>query len=111
MSQSGDVSDPDPYATEECRWWHLSEPSPELLDALEDGWLRPGRTLDVGCGLASELAFLRTRGFGVVGLDLSALALVRAARIHPNLPLVRCDALALTFPAGAFDVLLDRGAF
>ena len=29
----------DHYADGTYRWWHLSSPSPDLLAALDDGWL------------------------------------------------------------------------
>jgi SAM-dependent methyltransferase len=39
----------------------------------------PGRVLDAGCGSGMLVEFLRDRGFGAFGLDLS-LGMVRAAR-------------------------------
>jgi len=76
------------------RWWHLSGPSPELLHALTDTWLStPGRALDVGCGLGSEAAHLHSLGWQVVGLDLSAIALVAAATatlVRPICAPTRC---------------------
>jgi len=45
----------DHYSDGTYRWWHLSRPSPELVSALEDGWLSgTGRAVDVGCGLGRE---------------------------------------------------------
>ena len=44
----------DYYADGTYLWWHLSRPSPELTSAAGGGWLpRPGRVLDVGCGLST----------------------------------------------------------
>ena len=44
----------DEYASGECRYWHLSVPSPELTQAIEDGWFPTrGRVLDLVCGAAS----------------------------------------------------------
>ena len=41
----------DEYASGEYRYWHLSVPSPELTQAIEDGWFPTrGRVLDLGCG-------------------------------------------------------------
>ena len=49
----------DHYADGTYRWWHLSTPSPELVQAVADGWLSgPGRVLDVGCGMGSEVVGL-----------------------------------------------------
>jgi len=41
----------DHYEDGTCSWWHLSQPPPELVAAVGDGWLPGGgRVLDVGCG-------------------------------------------------------------
>jgi len=102
----------DPYATEVYRWWHLSHPSPELRAALDEAWLvPPGRVLDLGCGLGTELAFLARQGFATVGVDLSAIALRRASARYGDVCFVQADVLALPFEAEVFDVLLDRGCF
>jgi 2-polyprenyl-3-methyl-5-hydroxy-6-metoxy-1,4-benzoquinol methylase len=83
----------DHYADGTYRWWHLSRPSPELLAALGDGWLRPGgRALDVGCGLGVEAGYLAAAGWQVAGVDLSQVALSRAA------PAARCQAAAAGQP-------------
>jgi SAM-dependent methyltransferase len=102
----------DPYLSGVCQWWHLSEPSPELTAAESDGWLgRPGRALDAGCGLGTELAYLAGRGWQVVGIDLSEHALRQASGAHPAVAFARSDIRALPFAAGAFDIVLDRGCF
>lgn len=100
------------YADGTCAWWHLSRPSPELVAALADGWIRAGgRAVDLGCGLATEAAHLAGLGFAAVGVDLSATALRRAGQAHPLLLLVRADVLRLPFADARFDVALDRGTF
>ena len=102
----------DHYADDTCLWWHLSEPSPELLDALGDGWLASsGVALDVGCGLGSEAAYLRHVGWRVVGIDLSEVALAGAARRNPGPCYVRADLLRLPLSSATVDVCLDRGCF
>jgi SAM-dependent methyltransferase len=103
---------PDEYDNETFRWWHLSGPSPELLEAIEDRWLCPaGRVLDVGCGLGSELAHLASIGWRAVGVDLSVSALQRARHAHQDVAFTQADATRLPFPADSFDAVLDRGCF
>ena len=47
----------DEYASGEYRYWHLSVPSPELTQAIEDGWFPTrGRVLDLGCGAGTGSA-------------------------------------------------------
>ena len=112
MDQSPNVLDQQ-YETDIHRFWHLSTPPPELLSALEDGWLGvPQRVLDLGCGLGSELAHLAQRGVALtVGIDRSIAALQRARRLHPAVAFVQADVLGLPFAQAGFDVVLDRGCF
>jgi SAM-dependent methyltransferase len=102
----------DHYADGTYRWWHLSQPSPELLSALGDGWLAgPGRALDIGCGLGTEAGYLALLGWQVSGIDLSAVALGRAADVWPAASFLRADVRVLPFLARSFDIALDRGCF
>ena len=102
----------DHYADGTYRWWHLSGPSPELLDALADGWLPVrGRAVDVGCGLGSEAAYLHSVGWHVAGADLSSVALVAAAERNPGPAYLRADVLRLPLKPASLDACLDRGCF
>lgn len=102
----------DHYADGTYRWWHLSEPSPELLSALGEGWFSgAGRALDVGCGLGTEAGYLASLGWQVSGIDLSAVALGRAARLWSAVSFLRTDVLAMPFQARSFDIAIDRGCF
>jgi len=62
------------YRTEIHRFWRYSTLPPELLAALDDGWLGlPGRALAIGCGLGTELGHLAERGVSrTVGVDRSS---------------------------------------
>jgi SAM-dependent methyltransferase len=102
--------DSDEYETGVYRWWHLSQPSPELLAAIGDGWIEPhGRVLDLGCGLGVEVAAMVGLGFEATGIDLSEVAIARARAAHPAASFVVGDVRSLPFAAESFDVLLDRG--
>jgi len=102
----------DEYDDETFRWWHLSAPSPELFEAIADGWLAaPGRVIDVGCGLGTELGHLASVGWNAVGVDLSPSALRKARRAHPGVAFVQADARALPFSSNSLDAVLDRGCF
>jgi len=53
------------------------EPNPQLVD--EVSGLRPGRALDVGCGEGADAVWLARRGWQVTGVDISTVAVERAA--------------------------------
>jgi SAM-dependent methyltransferase len=102
----------DHYADGTCLWWHLSGPSPELISALDDGWLpRSGRALDVGCGLGTEAAHLASTGWQVAGIDLSEVAVGRAAAAHDEAAFLRADVRRLPLPQHCLDAAVDRGCF
>ena len=53
------------------------EPNPTLVAAAEA--LQPGRALDLGCGEGADAIWLAGRGWEVTGVDVSPVALRRAA--------------------------------
>lgn len=102
----------DPYVTRVHDWWHLSEPSPELYEALDSGWFpNRGRVLDLGTGLGVEPLYLASQGSTAVGVDLSFEALKRAAAKGGRAHFLRADVRRLPFRDATFDALLDRGCF
>jgi SAM-dependent methyltransferase len=118
----------DPYLDGVYRWWHLTGPSPDLLDAAADGWLdaaattdsdragaASGPVLDVGCGLGSEVSYLTGTGWRAVGIDLSWAAVSQARRLHEaesdGCMFARADVLRVPFAAGSFALAVDRGCF
>jgi SAM-dependent methyltransferase len=102
----------DHYSDGTYRWWHLSRPSPELVSALEDGWLPGrGRAVDVGCGLGSEAGYLASAGWQVAGVDLSGVAVARAAAERDGAAFLRADVRQLPFGRHSLDAALDRGCF
>jgi SAM-dependent methyltransferase len=104
-----EILDGDPYLEEVHRWWHLTAPSPELVDAERSGWLgAPGVAVDVGCGLGSEVDYLTRRGWEALGVDLSFGAVARAAACTRG-SFVQGNVLQLPLTAARADVVLDRG--
>jgi SAM-dependent methyltransferase len=101
------------YQTDIHKVWHSSTPPPELLAALDAGWLgSPRSALDLGCGLGTELAHLADLGVPLtVGVDRSIAAVQRAHQLHSAVRFVQADVLQMPFPRASFDVVLDRGCF
>jgi ubiquinone/menaquinone biosynthesis C-methylase UbiE len=75
-----------------------------LLKRLLAGFSRARTLLEVGCGTGHFTRWFGERGLRAMGLDLSPPMLAEAVRLG-NLPYVQGDALALPFPAGAFDLV------
>jgi SAM-dependent methyltransferase len=81
-------------------------------DALvrEVSGLTPGRALDLGAGEGADAVWLARRGWHVTAVDISSVALERAARhaeeagVADRIDWQRCD-LATSFPAGEYDLV------
>jgi SAM-dependent methyltransferase len=72
--------------------------------------LAPGRALDLGCGEGGDAVWLAARGWTVLGVDISQVALERAARHAAEAGVaerveVRRVNLAEEFPDGRFDLV------
>lgn len=107
MRESADL-----YESGEYRWWHLTDASPELVQALADGWMwPPGPAVDLGCGLGVEARHLASAGFQAVGVDVSGPAIREARQSVTRAQFLQADVTSLPFQSASFRFLLDRGCF
>ncbi|GGM08130.1 class I SAM-dependent methyltransferase [Nakamurella endophytica] len=71
--------------------------------------LPPGRVLDVGCGEGADAVWLAARGWDVTGLEVSGVALARAAehaeRAGVSVRWVHSGLVDAGLPAKAFDLV------
>ncbi|MBA8822747.1 SAM-dependent methyltransferase [Saccharopolyspora lacisalsi] len=71
--------------------------------------LPPGRALDVGCGEGADACWLAEHGWQVTAVDVSRVALERAASraedVTPDVSWTRADLTATAPSAGAFDLV------
>ena len=84
------------------------EPPPaerDLLRSLASDLEPDARILDAGCGDGSPVAECFADQFEVVGLDISATQLARAAENVPATSLVQGELTALGFQADSFDAI------
>jgi len=85
------------------------EPNPQLV--AEASPLPPGSALDVGCGEGADAVWLAGRGWRVTGVDISSVALERAAAHAAGLALAGSvtwehhDLLLWTPPAASFGLV------
>lgn len=102
------------YATGQLPW-DTGEPEPLLVEFVTAGGVAPCPALEVGAGTGTNAIWLAERGFDVLGIDLSPLAVERALTRMDGRPL-RCRFTAadfLTDPprGGPFQFVFDRGCF
>jgi SAM-dependent methyltransferase len=85
------------------RQWS-GEPNPQLVHEVAD--LVPGSALDVGCGEGGDAIWLARQGWRVTGMDVSAVALARAAEHAGDLDVtwVQADVVAEA-PTGSYDLV------
>ena len=103
------------YRKGETPWDH-GGPSPGLVDFLENERYTPGKVLVPGCGVGHDCMTLARHGFDVTGVDVSRLALQKAADLASRNALavdyVRTDCL---HPRpewlGAFDWVFEHTCF
>jgi SAM-dependent methyltransferase len=94
------------YAATELVW---SADANQFLVAEVEA-MAPGRALDVACGEGRNALWLAERGWTVTGVDFSAVAIAKAARLAEGRQLevewVTADLLAWRPPEAAFDLVI-----
>ena len=90
-------------------------PDESLAGWVDEGLLRPGRTIDLGCGNGRNAVFLARQGFSVQAVDYSQTAVDwardRIVEAGVAVSLIHRSAFDLTLDAGAFDLVYDSGCF
>jgi SAM-dependent methyltransferase len=95
--------------------WDTGVPEPLLVEFVNAGGVTPRLTLDVGAGTGTNAIWLAERGFDVLGVDVSSLAIEKArAKIEGrnlHCRFMTLDFLAAPPPHGPFQFVFDRGCF
>jgi ubiquinone/menaquinone biosynthesis C-methylase UbiE len=97
--------------------WDIGHPQRAFEALLEDGEIKPGRALDIGCGRGDNAIMLAMTGCDVTGIDLSEIAVsdarAKAAELHVNVNFVVGDVLRMDqlFKESEFDVVIDSFLF
>ncbi|MDT7553381.1 MAG: hypothetical protein QOI16_1917, partial [Pseudonocardiales bacterium] len=102
---NGDAEWDERYASMDRVW--SGRPNGALV--AEVASLRPGRALDVGCGEGADAVWLTQQGWAVTALDVSQVALDRAA-LHAQeagaaVRWVRAGLVEARLPIAAFDLV------
>jgi SAM-dependent methyltransferase len=95
--------------------WDTGQPEPLLVEFVASSGVMPGPTLEIGAGTGTNAIWMAERGFDVLGVDVSPLA-VEKARAKLGVRPLPCrfealDFLAETPPGGPFQLVFDRGCF
>jgi ubiquinone/menaquinone biosynthesis C-methylase UbiE len=69
------------------------------------------RVLEIGSGRGGMLHLLRSRGYDVLGVDISAERIAEAQRRFQDLPIEQTNGTVLPFPDASFDVVLSFDVF
>ena len=87
----------------------LSSGQPNAVLIAEVGGLEPGRALEIGCGEGADAVWLAAHGWTVTALDVSQVALDRAALRAQDAAVtvewVRAGLVDADLPAGGFDLV------
>jgi len=63
--------------------WDSPDPAPELVELLHSGRIPRGRALDIGCGTGTNVRYLASRGYDVLGIDFSGRAICQRSPGFP----------------------------
>ncbi len=99
--------------------WDVGYPPTELVSLVESGFLRPCRSLDVGCGTGSLVIYLAEKGFDAYGLDISRVAIDKALEkavsrgVSPNFYVADFTNVGevIGLDLGEFELVTDVGCF
>ncbi|HET7103634.1 MAG TPA: class I SAM-dependent methyltransferase [Terracidiphilus sp.] len=95
--------------------WDTGQPEPLLVDFIASSGVKAGKTLEIGSGTGTNAIWMAERGFDVLGVDVSPLAVERARAKMKDRALgcrfAALDILTTPPPGGPFQFVFDRGCF
>lgn len=94
--------------------WDTGLPAPDLKRAVENGDLKPCRTVVLGCGSGTNAIYLAGKGFDVTAIDVAPTALgiaqAKAEKAGVSVRWVLADVLNLP-ELKPFALIFDRGCY
>jgi len=94
--------------------WERGSVAEGLKKAVEDGSIKPCRTVVLGCGLGTNAIYLARKGFDVTAIDVAPTAVgiaeTKAKEAGVRVRFMLADVLALP-DLEPFDFIFDRGCY
>ncbi|MFN8006655.1 MAG: class I SAM-dependent methyltransferase [Terriglobia bacterium] len=94
--------------------WDAGRPSGELQRVVEQGTVRTGRAIDLGCGSGTDAIYLASKGFDVTAIDIAPTALSQAKekadKAGVRVRWLLADVLAAP-NLGSYEFIFDRGCY
>ena len=95
--------------------WEAGVPSAELIRVLDEGLVRPGTALELGCGSGADAICLTRRKFEVTAIDVSPMAIerarMRAEMAGATVRFVLDDVFRFAKNTTPFDFVYDKGFY
>ncbi len=95
--------------------WELGKPRPILVEFVEKGLIIKGKTLDLCCGVGTNMIYLAENGFEVTGIDVSKKAIqyakAKAEHTKAQTNFVIESFVDLSFRDEEFEFIFDMGCF
>lgn len=95
--------------------WEPGKPRKVLVELVDKGIIKPGKTLDLCCGAGTNTVYLAKKGFQVTGIDISSKAIEyaeeKAKEANVKIKILVQNFLKLPFDDEEFDFVFDMGCF
>jgi ubiquinone/menaquinone biosynthesis C-methylase UbiE len=95
--------------------WELGKPRSILVEFVEKGLIKKGKTLDLCCGAGTNTIYLAEKGFEVTAIEISqrAIEYAKEKAEHANVKInfMIQSFVALSFGDEEFDFVFDIGCF
>jgi ubiquinone/menaquinone biosynthesis C-methylase UbiE len=72
--------------------WNIKTPPDSLVELVNNGKVKPCKTIDLGCGTGNYAIYLASVGFDVTGIDISSTA-IKIAKENAKKKRVKCNFL------------------
>ena len=95
--------------------WELGKPRPILVEFVEKGLIKKGKTLDLCCGAGTNTIYLAEKGFEVTAIDISQRAIEyakkKAEQANVKINFMVQSFVDLSIEDEEFDFVFDMGCF